>query len=155
MTGRNCRRYIARRPSQSSRKVKFEKFCQLCGIQPAACWEAVGSGKLIVGEPEHPVIMNAARSHLGGGEDFSRGCRYRVGFLDRKATQVLMEILVKKEWIWWSEMAGKIATASGEMVSVSKEGEVVMEDRLRVWAMPSRVGGVDLPAAGGGPAAFN
>jgi hypothetical protein len=30
-----------------------------------------------------------------------------------------------------------------------------MEDGLRVWAMPSRVGGVELPAAGGGPAALS
>jgi hypothetical protein len=30
-----------------------------------------------------------------------------------------------------------------------------MEDGLRVWATLSRVGHVDLPTAGGGPAAFN
>ncbi len=77
-----------------------------------------------------------------------------MGLLDRKVTQILMEILDKKEWIWWSETVGKITTASGEMALVFKEGQVVMEDGLRVWAMPSRVGGVDLPTAGGGPAVF-
>ncbi len=47
------------------------------------------------------------------------------------------------------------------MASVFKEGQVVMEDGLRVWAMPSGVGSVELPAveggpeAGGDPAAFN
>jgi hypothetical protein len=60
-----------------SRKVKFEKFRQPCGIQAGACWEAVENGKLKIGELEHTVIMNATRSHLGGGEDCSRGCGYR------------------------------------------------------------------------------
>jgi hypothetical protein len=41
-------------------------------------------------------------------------------------------------------MAGKVTTALA-----------VMEDGLRVWATPLRVGGVVLPAAGGGPEAFN
>ncbi len=112
------------------------------------------SGRLTVGELEHPVVMNATRSHMGGGEDCSRGCGSQ-GLLDRKITQVLMEVLVEKEWIWWSETAGKVTTVAGETVSVSREGQVVTEDGLTVWAMPSRVGGVDLPAAGGGPAAFN
>jgi hypothetical protein len=82
-----------------SRKVKFEKFLQPCGVQAAACWEAVESGKLKVGELEHPVIMNATRSHLGGVEDCSRGCGHQMGLLDRKVTQVLMESQVKKEWM--------------------------------------------------------
>jgi hypothetical protein len=99
--------------------------------------------------------MNMRRSHMGGGEDCSEGCGLQTGLLDRKITQVLMEVLVEKEWIWWNEAAGKITTASGKTALVFREGHVVMEDGLRVWATPSRVGGVDLPAAGGGPAAFN
>jgi hypothetical protein len=77
-----------------------------------------------------------------------------MGLLDRQVTQVLMEIQVKKEWNWCSKTAGKITTASGEMPSVFKEGQAVMGDGLRVWAMPLRVGCVELPAAGGGSAAF-
>ena len=46
-------------------KVKFEKFRQACGVQAVACWEAVESGKLKVGELEHQVIMNVTRNHLG------------------------------------------------------------------------------------------
>ncbi len=115
--------------------MKLEKFRQPCGIQAAACWEAVKSGKLKIGELEHSVIMNATRGHLGGGEDCSRGCGHQVELLDRKVTQVLMEILVKKEWIWWSKTALKVTTALGKMASVFKEGqEVVTEDGLQVWA---------------------
>jgi hypothetical protein len=66
-----------------------------------------------------------------------------------------MEVLIEKEWIWWNEAAGKAATASGAIALVLREGQVVMEDGLQVWATPSRVGGVDLPADGGGFTAFN
>ncbi len=57
-------------------KVKFEKFRQPCGIQPTACWEALGSGRLKVGELEHPMAMNMTRSHMEGSEDCS-GAVYR------------------------------------------------------------------------------
>jgi len=134
------------------RAVKFEKFQQPCWMQAAACREAVETGKLKVGKLEHAVIMNVTRSHLGGGEDCSQGCGHRIKFLDRKVTQVLMEILVTKEWIWWSRTAGRITTASGKMAPVWGDGQVVVEDGLRVWETPSRAGGVELPAAGGGPA---
>jgi hypothetical protein len=43
--------------------------------------------------------MNTTRSHMGEGEDCYRGCGLQAGLLDRKITQVLMEVLVKKEWI--------------------------------------------------------
>ncbi len=66
-----------------------------------------------------------------------------------------MEVLIEKEWIWWNEDAGKVTTASGVTASVHRDGEVVMEDRLRVWTAPSRVVGVDLPADGGGSATNN
>ncbi len=33
-----------------TRKVRYEKFRQPCGIQPAACWKALENGKLEVGE---------------------------------------------------------------------------------------------------------
>ncbi len=136
-------------------KVKFEKFRQPCGIQATACWEAVESGRLRVGELEHPVVMNKTRSHMEGSEDCSRSCGPQAGLLNRKITQVLMEVLVEKEWIWWNEAVGKAATTLGMMASVSREGQAIMEDSLRVWATPLRVGGVDLPADGGGSAAFN
>jgi hypothetical protein len=62
-----------------------------------------------------------------------------------------MEVLIEKEWIWWNKAAGKVATASGTTALVHREGEAVMEDGLRVWAAPSRVGGVDLLADGEAP----
>ncbi len=134
-----------------SRKVKFEKFRQPCGIQAAACWEAVETGKLKIGKLEHVVIMNAMRSHLGGGEDCSQGFGYQIEFLDRKVTQVLMKILVKREWIWWSETVGKVTSMSGEMAPVkwSWGTDCVCGQVL------SRVGCVELPTAGRGSAAFN
>jgi hypothetical protein len=136
-------------------KVKFEKFQPPCGIQPTACWEALESGKLKVGELEHPVAVNMTRSHMEGSEDCSGSCGSRAGILNRKITQVLMEVLIEREWIWWNEAAGKVTTASGTTASVYREGEAIMEDGLRVWIAPSRVGGVDLPADGGGSATVN
>jgi hypothetical protein len=138
-------------PDSRMGKVKFEKFQQPCGIQATACWETVESGKLRVGELEHPVSMNTTRSHMRGDEDCSRGCGSQTGLLNRKITQVLMEVLIEKEWIWWNEAEGKVATASGATALVLREGQVVMEDGLRVWAASSRVGSVDLPADGEAP----
>ncbi len=146
--------FICGHDSQTG-KVKFEKFQQPCGIQPAAWWEAMESGRLKVGGLEHPVAMNTTRSHMEGSEGCSGSCGLRAGILNRKITQVLMEVLIEKDWIWWNEAAGKVATASERTASVYREGETVMEDRLRVWTAPSRVGGVDLPADGGGSAAYN
>jgi hypothetical protein len=103
-------------------KVKFEKFQQPCGIQATACWEVVESSKLKVGELEHPVVMNTARSQMGGGEEYSRGCILQTGLLNRKITQVLMEVLIEKEWIWWNEAVGKVATALGMTASVFRGG---------------------------------
>jgi hypothetical protein len=49
-----------------TRKVRYEKFRQPCGVQPAACWEALRSGRLKVGEAEYPTTMNQTRSHMTG-----------------------------------------------------------------------------------------
>ncbi len=111
---------------------------------------SVESGKLKVGELKHPVAMNTTRSRMGGIEDCSGSCRLRAGILNRKITQVLVEVLIEMEWIWWNEAAGKVATTSGRTALVRKEGEAVMEDGLRVWTAPPRVVGANLPADGGG-----
>jgi hypothetical protein len=81
-------------------KVKFERFQQPCVIQPTACWETLESGKLKVGELEHPMAMNTTRSQMEGTEDCSGSCRPQAGILNRKITQVLMEVLIEMEWIW-------------------------------------------------------
>jgi len=99
-------------------KVKFERFRQSCGILPTACWEALESVKLKVGELEHPVAMNTTRSHIEGIEDCSGSCRLRARVLNRKITHVLMEVLTEMEWIWWNEAARKVATASGRTTLV-------------------------------------
>jgi hypothetical protein len=41
-----------------TKKVRYEKFRQPCGLNPTACWEAVRSGKLKVGEVEYSMTMN-------------------------------------------------------------------------------------------------
>ena len=61
-----------------TQKVKYEKFRQPCGVQPTACWKALESGKLKVGEIEYPVKMNQTRSHM------ARGCKTPVVALERK-----------------------------------------------------------------------
>jgi hypothetical protein len=136
-------------------KVKYERFRQPCGIQPAASREALESDKLKVGEREYPVVMNTTRSHMAGIEDCSGSCKLRAGSLNRKITQSLMEVQVKREWIWWNEAGGQVATASGKTTTTQKEGEAVVENGLWIWTAPSRVGGANLSADGGGPAAFN
>jgi hypothetical protein len=136
-------------------KVKYEKFWQPCGIRPAACWEALKSGKLKVGELEHPVTMNGTRSHMAGMEDCSGNCGSQARVLNRKITQVLMEVLIEKERIWWNEEKGQVATASGKAATVYHDGEAILENGLWVWTAPSRVGEANPPADGGGVAALN
>ncbi len=137
-----------------TKAVKYEKFRQPCGIQPAACWEALESGKLKVGELERPVAMNRTRSHMAGMEDCSGSCGSRTRTLNRKITQVLKEVLIEKEWICWNAEKGQAATASGKTTTVFQDG-------LWVWKpgdegpILARVGGANLPADGGGAATPN
>jgi hypothetical protein len=69
----------------------------------AACREAAVTGVLKVGAAEHVATMNVTRSHMGGDEDCPQVCGHRVKTPDKKVTQILMEILVRKELIWWKE----------------------------------------------------
>ncbi len=48
-----------------------------------------------------------------------------------------------------------MTTASGRAATVYKDGAAVMEDGLWMWTAPPRVGGANLPADGGGAAAYN
>jgi hypothetical protein len=41
--------------------------------------------------------MNTTRSHMEGSEDCSGGCGLQAGILNRKITQVLMEVLIENE----------------------------------------------------------
>jgi hypothetical protein len=142
-------------------KVRYEKFRQPCGIQPAACWGALESGKLKVGELEYPMAVNGTRSHMAGMEDCSGNCGPQARTLNRKITQVLMEVLIEKEWIWWNEEKGQVATASGRATTVFQNGEAVLENGLWVWKpgdegpILARIGGANLPADGGGAPAPN
>jgi hypothetical protein len=68
----------------------------------------------------------------------------------RKVTQILMEILVRKEWIWWKEAVRMVITSSNRAALVNKDGQVTMEDGLYVWEALSRAEEVELPAAVGG-----
>jgi hypothetical protein len=137
-------------PECYGRSVKFERFRQPWGVEAAACREAAGTGLLKVGMIEHAVVMNMTRSHMGGDEDCSKVYEYRVKILDRKVTQILMEIFVKKEWIWWNEAARMVTTSSDKAALVHENGHVATEDGLYVWEMPTRTGEVEPPAAGKG-----
>ncbi len=109
-------------------------------MEAAACEEAARTWLLKVGKMEQTVVMNRTRSHLGGDKDCPQGCRHRIKSLDRKVTQILMEVLIEKERIWWSKTAKTIATTSGKTALVRQNSQVVMEDGLRVWKALSRVG---------------
>jgi hypothetical protein len=138
-----------------TRKVSYEKFRQPCGVQPAACWEALRSGKLKVGEAEYPTTMNQTRSHMAGEEECAGSCRTPAVALERKIVQVLMEVLVEEDWIWWNEEKNQVATKSGKAATVLRSGEAILEDGLRVWRpgdgpILAKVGGANLPIDGGG-----
>jgi hypothetical protein len=144
-----------------TKKVKYEKFRQPCGVQPRVCWEALKSGKLKVGEAEYPTTTNQTRSHMAGEERCTGSCGTPVVALERKIVQVLMEVLVEEDWIWWNEEKNQVATKSGKMTSVLRRGEAILEDGLRVWnpgednPILAKVGGANLPIDGGGTGSNN
>ncbi len=144
-----------------TRKVKYEKFRQPCGIQPAACWKASKSGKLEVGEMEYPVTMNQTRSHMTSEEGCSGSCSQQVRALERKIVQVLMEVLAEKDWIWWHAEKRQAATGSGKVTTVLRDEEAILENGLWVWEPGddgptlARVGGANLPIDRGGTASNN
>jgi len=139
-----------------TQRVKYEKFRQPCGVQPTACWRALESGKLKVGEIEYPVKVNQTRSHMANEEYCAKGCNEPVTALERKIVQVLMEVLVEEDWIWWNKEKNQVATKSGRTTSVLREGEAILEDGLRVWhpgdddPNSANAGGANLPLDGGG-----
>jgi hypothetical protein len=67
-----------------TQNVKYEKFRQPCGVQPAACWEALKNGRLKIGEMEYPVTVNQTRSHMADEEGCPEGCRQQVRALEEK-----------------------------------------------------------------------
>jgi hypothetical protein len=144
-----------------TRKVKYEKFRQPCGVQPAACWDALKNGRLKIGEMEYPMTMNQTRSHMTGEEGCFGSCRPPAIALERKMVQVLMEVLVEEDWIWWNAEKNQVATRSGKVTTVLRDGEAILEDGLRVWKpgddgpILARVGGANLPIDGGGTGSNN
>jgi hypothetical protein len=105
-----------------TRKVEYEKFRQPCGVQPVACWGALESGRLKVGEAEYPVTMNQTRSHMVNEERCAGSCRTPVVALERKIVQVLMEVLVEEDWIWWNKEKNQAATKLPKDDLGSQEG---------------------------------
>ena len=98
---------------------------------------------------------------MANEEDCARGCKTPAVALGRKIVQVLMEVLVEEDWIWWNEEKNQVATKSGRTTYVLRKGEAILEDGLRVWhpgdddpdsarAMEDKVGGANLPLDGGG-----
>ncbi len=73
----------------------------------------------------------------------------------------LMEVLVKRDWVWWNAEKGQAATASGKTTTVLRDGEAVLENGLWVWKpgdegpILARVGGANLPADRGGAVSVN
>ena len=130
-------------------------------MQPTACWEALESGRLKVGEVEYPMTLNQTRSHMANEEECAKGCGTSVVALERKIVQVLMEVLVEEDWIWWNKEKNQVATKSGKVTSVLRRGEAILEDGLRVWKpgddgpILAKVGGANLPIDGGGTGSIN
>jgi hypothetical protein len=57
--------------------------------------------------------------------------------MNRKITQVLMEVLIEKECIWWNAEKGQAATASGKTTTVFQDGEAVLENGKQGTRVPS------------------
>jgi hypothetical protein len=110
---------------------------------------------------EYPTTMNQTRSHMAGKEGCSGSCKPPAIALERKIVQVLMEVLVEEDWIWWNAEKNQVATKSGKVITVLREGEAILEDGLRVWKpgddgpILARVGGANLPIDGGGTGSRN
>jgi hypothetical protein len=143
------------------RKVKYDKFRQPCEVQSTACWEALRDGRLKIGEMGYPTTANQTRSHMVGEEGCSGNCRPPIKALERKIVQVLMEVLVEEDWIWWNAKKNQVATKSGKTTTVSRSGEAILEDGLWVWEpgedgpILARIEGVNLPIDGGGTGSNN
>jgi hypothetical protein len=130
-------------------------------VQPEAWWDALRSSRLKVGEAEYPVMMNQTRSHMAGKEGCSGYCETPATALERKIVQVLMEVLVEEDWIWWNADKNQVATKSGKATTILRNGEAMLEDGLRVWRpgdngpILAKVGGANLPIDGGGTGSNN
>jgi hypothetical protein len=114
-----------------------------------------------VGEAEYPTMMNQTRSHMAGEEGCSGSCKTPVIALERKIVQVLMEVLVEEDWIWWNAEKNQVATKSRKATTILRNGEAILEDGLRVWKrgdnspILAKVGGANLPIDGGGTGSNN
>jgi hypothetical protein len=148
-------------PDGRMRRVKYERFRQPCGVQPAACWRALENGRLKIGEVEYPATMNQTMSHVTGEEGCFGSCRPPAIALERKMVQVLMEVLVEEDWIWWNAEKNQVATKSGKATTMLRDGEAILEDGLRVWKpgdngpIQDGVGGANLPIDRGGTGSKN
>jgi hypothetical protein len=98
---------------------------------------------------------------MANEERCAGSCGTPVVALERKIVQVLMEVLVEEDWVWWNEEKNQVATKSGKMTSVLREGEAILEDGLRVWnpgdddPILAKDGGANLPIDGGGTGSNN
>jgi hypothetical protein len=105
--------------------------------------------------------MNQTRSHMADEEGCSGSCKTPAIALERKIVQVLMEILVEEDWIWWNAEKNQVATKSGKVTTVLRNGKAILEDGLRVWEpgddgpILAKVGGANLPIDGGGTGSNN
>ncbi len=95
---------------------------------------------------------------MTGEEGCSGSCRPPATALERKMVQVLMEVLVEEDWIWWNAERNQVATKSRKVITVLRDGEAILEDGLGVWKpgddgpILARVGGANLPIDGEGQA---
>jgi hypothetical protein len=99
---------------------------------------------------ENTVDMNTTKSHGSGSKDCPQACGLRKRIPGRRVTQILMEILVRSEWVWLEKAARVTVTSSNRAAMVREDGQVTTEDGLYVWEAPSRVEEVEPSAAGEG-----
>jgi hypothetical protein len=135
---------------------------------PATLWSAAGR---VLGGTEEWQVEDWRNGVPRDGEpdEKSHGRRRRMprGLQaagqgpGRKVVQVLMEVLVEEDWIWWNADKNQVATKTGKLTTVPQVGEAILEDGLWVWKpgddgpILARVGEANLPIDGGGTASKN
>jgi hypothetical protein len=118
-------------------------------------WQIEGGGGRVPHDDEPDQESYGRRGRISGS------CKTPATALERKIVQVLMEVLVEEDWIWWNEERNQVATKSGKVTTILRGGEAILEDGLRVWRpgdngpILAKVGGANLPIDGGGTGSNN
>ncbi len=93
--------------------MKFERFREPCGTEPAACLDAMVTGWMKIGTRSYAVEKNVTKGHLDRDGEDSQACGQKRGVVGGRITQAIMEIFAREEWAKVEEATGMIIPSSG------------------------------------------